>query len=73
MIDEQAALTIARVTAQAEGWAFVEPARIVLRRDWWGRPKRWEIHSNPALRGSMTRFVIDAADGHLLEKGYIPR
>jgi len=73
VIDEQAALTIARAAAQAAGWAFVEPAGIFLRRDWLGRPKRWEIQSNPLLRGAKARFVIDANDGQLIEKGYLPR
>jgi hypothetical protein len=73
VIDEQAALAIARSAAQAEGWAFPEPVRIVLRKDWLGRAKRWEIQSGAGRRGTAGRFVIDATDGRIIEKGYIPR
>ncbi len=73
MIDEATAIAIARATAKEEGWAFVEPVATTLRRPWFGGGGRWEIRTNATSRGAMARFVIDAADGRVMDKGYIPR
>jgi hypothetical protein len=73
MIDEQTATSIARAAAEKEGWAFADPVRCVLRRTWRGAPSRWEIRTNDGRRGSIARFVIDAGDGTIIEKGYISR
>jgi hypothetical protein len=74
MIDEQSAIEIARAAAAEQQWAFGEPVECVVRRSWLrGRPMRWEIRSSAGSRGSVSRFVIDANDGRILERGYVPR
>jgi hypothetical protein len=73
MIDESAAIALARAAAEKEGWSFVEPVAATFRRAWSGNGGRWEIHTNPSVRGARARFIIDASDGSVLEKGYIPR
>ncbi|MET3495138.1 hypothetical protein [Variovorax boronicumulans] len=74
MIDEQAAIALARAAAAAAGWAFVDPVQTRLRKPWFGKGAgRWEIQSNAMAFGARARFVIDAADGRILDKGYIPR
>jgi len=75
MIDEAAAIAIARATAKEEGWAFVEPVEAILRRPWpWlGGGGRWEIRTHTGGLGAIARFIIDASDGRVIEKGYVPR
>ncbi|MEO6601803.1 MAG: hypothetical protein ABIQ16_18135 [Polyangiaceae bacterium] len=73
MIDQEAAIAIARQRAVLNGWALVEPLQVVHRRGWLGQKDRFEIDSDPALRGPKTRFVIDAESGKILSEGYIPR
>lgn len=78
MIDEQTAVAIARAEAQSMGWAFGEPVEAVLRqrRSWFGKLEnrgRWSIRTNAMARGTCAWFVIDAVDGRVLEKGYVPR
>jgi hypothetical protein len=73
MIEELQALAIARHAAEAEGWAFVEPVKCALRKSWRGVPLRWEIRTNAGRLGAIARFVIDARDGSIIEKGYVPR
>jgi hypothetical protein len=73
MIDKSAAIALARAAAEKEGWSFVEPVAATLRRAWSGDGGRWEIHSNACVRGTRARFIIDASDGRIIEKGYIPR
>jgi len=73
MIEEAAAIEIARAAAKEEGWAFVEPVVATLRRPWLGGEGRWEIRTHAGGLGAIARFVIDAADGRVIEKGYIPR
>ena len=73
MIDRDAAVELARAAAQAEAWAFVEPVQACLRKAWFGKDARWEIQTNDKAFGARARFVIDAFDGRIIEKGYIPR
>ncbi|KQW59280.1 hypothetical protein [Variovorax sp. Root411] len=74
MIDEKDAIALARAAAMAAGWAFVEPVQARLRKPWFGKgAARWEINSNAMAFGARARFVIDAVDGRILDKGYIPR
>ena len=73
MIDKSAAIALARAVAAKEGWSFVEPVAATLRRAWSGEGGRWEIHSNARVRGARARFIIDASDGRIIEKGYISR
>jgi len=63
----------AHAAAEKEGWSFVEPVAATLRRAWSGDGGRWEIHSNASVRGTRARFIVDASDGRIIEKGYIPR
>lgn len=73
MIDEAEAIALAKSAAAQEGWAFVEPVAAVFRQPWLGGSGRWEIHTNASGLGARARFIIDAADGRIIEKGYIPR
>ncbi|WP_208508551.1 hypothetical protein [Variovorax paradoxus] len=75
MIDEATAIGVARRIALQQGWAFVEPVQARLRKPWFfsKQSARWEIESNAVAFGARARFVIDAEDGAVLEKGYVPR
>ena len=73
MIDEAAAIEIARARAAKNGWAFSEPLSVLHRRGWRGESKRFEIETNAASLGTRARFVVDAAMGEVLSEGYIPR
>lgn len=73
MIDERQAIELARAAANSEGWAFAEPIACELRKSWTGKPMYWTIRSNAINRGSNARFVIDANNGDIKEKGYVPR
>ena len=73
MISQEAAIEIARARAQARGWGLAEPLGIRVRRTWSGRTRSYEIESNPAMRGTKTRFTIDAQTGAILAEGYLPR
>ena len=73
MIDQSTAIGIARAVAEREGWSFVEPVAATYRRAWFGSGGRWEIQTNILVRGARARFIIDALDGRVIEKGYIPR
>jgi len=73
MITQDEAIAIARVRALENGWALPEPVSVRLRRDWSGKMKSYVIESNPVLRGSRSRFEVDAATGKVVDEGYIPR
>ncbi len=73
MIERSAAIELARLRAEANGWAFAEPVDIVHRRGWFGRGDRFEIETNAGKRGTKARFVIDATTGDILSEGYVPR
>lgn len=74
MIDEAAALATARERATQQGWAFLEPGRVITRRTWWrGTITRYEIQSNALGKGPIARFVVDAQTGAILEEGFVPR
>jgi hypothetical protein len=73
MVTEQEAIARARQTAQAEGWAWVEPAQATLHRAWTGGGGRWVVFSNSEGLGAKARVIIDARTGNVLEKGYVPR
>lgn len=73
MIDRDTAIDIARKRAEEKGWGFAEPLAVITRRGWLGGLLRFEIETDPVMRGSKARFVIDAATGKILDEGYIPR
>ena len=73
MIDESQAIEVCRQEAEAQGWAFVEPVDCHLRKTWRGAPKHWDVRTNAGHLGAIARFVVDACDGRVLEKGYVPR
>lgn len=73
MIDEEQAIAIARARAQERGWGFREPAWVTTRVSWRGRVTRYEVVTDPTMRGTAARFTIDAKSGSILEEGYIPR
>ena len=74
MIDQAAAITIARERAAERGWPFSEPLEIRVRRSWLGRPiLRYEIGTNAGNRGTKASFVVDAETGEIVRAGYIAR
>ena len=73
MVTEQEAVERAKQTAQAEGWAWAEPAQATLQRAWFGKGGKWVVFSNARGLGAKSRVVIDAVTGDVLEKGYVPR
>jgi hypothetical protein len=73
VITEADAIGRARKVAEAEGWAWVEPAQATLRRAWFGGGGKWEIQSNARGLGAKARVVLDAVTGAVLDKGYVPR
>lgn len=73
LIDQTQAIALARAMADAEGWAFAEPVACELRKSGAGKPMHWTIRTNARGLGTIVRFVIDATDGRIIEKGYVPR
>jgi hypothetical protein len=73
MIDQEAAIEIARARAVEKGWLFGEPVAVVHRKSWRGESMRFEIETNAGKRGTKARFVVDATTGAILSEGYIPR
>jgi hypothetical protein len=73
MIDQNAAIEIARKRAEEKGWGFAEPLHIVEHRGWRKGITRFEIWTNGSNRGTKARFTVDAKTGEIIEEGYIPR
>jgi hypothetical protein len=73
MINETTAIEIARRRAAERGWPFGDPLAVTHRRGWGGGQGRYEIETNPGMRGTKTRFTIDAETGEVLQEGHIPR
>jgi hypothetical protein len=73
MIDRETAIEIARSRALENGWAFTEPVQVVHRRGWFGQSDRFEIETNAGMRGTKSRFTIDAETGEVVSEGYLPR
>jgi uncharacterized membrane protein YkoI len=73
MITPEQAISIAKKQALAHGWALVEPLLIIERKRWFGGLSRYEINSDPSMRGSRAHFVIDATSGEIISKGYVSR
>jgi hypothetical protein len=73
MIDQTAAIEIARARAAQKGWAFGDPLHVVHRRGWFGQHDRFEIETNAGMLGTKARFVVDAESGAILSEGYVPR
>jgi len=74
MISKEQAIEIAKKRAAEKGWAFGEPFEIIERQAWFSRDIiRFEIETNPTMRGTKTRFSIDAKTGEILSEGFIPR
>jgi hypothetical protein len=49
MLDEHAAIDLARARATEKGWAFAEPIAIRLRRGWFGQSDRYEIERGTSV------------------------
>jgi len=73
MITNDEAVTIARARAKEKGWGLLEPLAVSHRRSWSGQIKSYCVESNLAMRGTKTRFTIDAETGAILSEAYIPR
>jgi hypothetical protein len=73
MIEEAAAIEVARMRAMEQGWDFSEPLDVIHHRGWLGSPGHYTIETNAGKLGTKARFVIDATTGIILSEGYIPR
>lgn len=73
MIQEAAAVEIARTRAIELGWGFGEPLDVIHHRGWFGSWGRYSIETNAGKLGTKVRFVIDDMTGAILSEGYIPR
>lgn len=73
MITPEQAIEIARARAKAQGWGLVEPLALLPRRSWSGKVLSYTIDTNPAMRGTKTRFEIDANTGAILSEGFLKR
>lgn len=73
MIDQHKAIDIAQQRAIKNGWAFIEPVVVNIRKTWGGKITKYEIESNAEVLGSKARFIIDAATGEIISEGYISR
>jgi hypothetical protein len=73
MITQTEAIEIASKRAIEKGWGFGEPLGVSVRHGWRGELLRFEIETNPGMRGTKTRFTIDAKTGEIISEGYIPR
>ncbi|MGD9189324.1 MAG: PepSY domain-containing protein [Desulfobacteraceae bacterium] len=73
MIERDQAIEIARDRALENGWAFVEPLEVVVRRGWFGGVSRFEIETNAGRRGTKARFAINAKTGEIISEGYVSR
>jgi hypothetical protein len=73
VIEQQAAVEIARLRAAEKGWAFGDPIAVRHRRGWFGQHGHFEIETNANNLGTKAYFVIDAVTGSILSEGYIPR
>jgi hypothetical protein len=73
MITQDEAVAVARARAVEKGWALLDPINVSKRVGWSGKIKSYCVESDPALRGSKSRFTIDATTGVILEEGYVPR
>lgn len=73
MITSDEAAAIARERAGRNGWGLLEPLEVVHRRPWFGAGGRYEVRSDPTMRGTKAHFAIDAATGAILREGYVRR
>jgi hypothetical protein len=73
MISENDAINIAKQLAADNSWGWCEPAEVIFRRSWFGKPLRYEVFSNALGFGPKVRVFIDANTGEIIEKGYIKR
>jgi Peptidase propeptide and YPEB domain len=73
MIERDQAIEIAKERALQKDWAFVEPLEVIIRRNWFGNIKHFEIETNAGNLGTKARFIIDAKTGKITSEGYIAR
>lgn len=73
MILPEVAADIARARAKERGWGLAEPVSVQARRSWFGSVTSYDVLSNPRLRGTRTKFIIDAKDGEIISEHYLPR
>ncbi|HEX8474472.1 MAG TPA: hypothetical protein VF666_10595 [Pyrinomonadaceae bacterium] len=68
------AISLAKQTAQQEGWAWDEPARASKHRRFGVvGAAYWEVVSNANVIGRNVRIRIDDATGEVLQKNFLPR
>jgi hypothetical protein len=73
VIDQKEAIEIARRRALEKGWAFSDSLGVTVRQGRRGEILRFEIETDPGMRGTKSRFTIDAKTGEIISEGYIPR
>jgi len=71
-IGRDQAIEIARKRAEENGWIFDEPLDVIVRHDWSGPVRHFEIKTHAGYLGTKARFTIDAKTGKIIHEGYIP-
>jgi len=70
MTKEQA-LDLARRTAEAEGWPFLDPMSVKFQKGWFGRPGHWFIETGINTRGGCTvNITINDRTGTVVHKEF---
>ncbi|HMI85266.1 MAG TPA: hypothetical protein VK550_14315 [Polyangiaceae bacterium] len=64
------ALELARRTAQAEQWPFLEPFSIKYQKGWFGRPGHWFIRTNINVIGNTVSITIHDGTGSVVKKEF---
>lgn len=74
LISRDEALHIALARAQERGWSLGEGVVVSeIREGWPRRLRKYEVATDPALRGTRARFTIDAETGEIIEEGFMRR
>jgi hypothetical protein len=62
------ALEVARRTAEAEGWPFLDPISVKFRMGRFGRPGHWFIRTSINIIGNTVSITIDDRTGSVVHK-----
>ncbi|MDR2154829.1 MAG: PepSY domain-containing protein [Burkholderiaceae bacterium] len=73
MIEQDQAIEIARKYAEGRKWRFGGPFNVLIRRNWSGTIRHFDIETNAGSLGTKAFFAIDAKTGRIISSAYIPR
>lgn len=65
-------LEVARAAAGAQGWPWLEPVEITVKRTTPGE-RQWEVRTNTAARGCNVRLLIAEPGFEIIDAGFLPR